>query len=1035
MALFKCKMCGGDLELHDNQSVATCEYCGTQQTLPKLSDDRRANLYDRANHFRRNNDFDKAMGIYNQILNDDTTDAEAYWSLVLCRYGIEYVEDPVSRKRVPTVNRAQFTSIFADEDYKSAIANADTAQKTVYEAEAKAIDEIQKEILAISQKEEPFDVFICYKETDNNGRRTPDSVLANDLYHQLTQEGFKVFFARITLEDKLGTAYEPYIFAALNSAKVMVALGTKPDYFKAVWVKNEWSRYLALIKQGQKKMLIPAYKDMDPYDLPEEFSHLQAQDMSKLGFMQDLIRGIKKLATKDEPKPAVKETVVVQQETNSNVTALLKRGYMALEDKEWEKADDFFEQVLNQDAENAEAYLGKFLCKQKNPSLAEYKSACLQRGYGCNTHSYTAVTPNEEHIKKIYDEKPQYLKVELSKVKEFYQFNGDYDSPVSAIRKLLEIEKKYWEGKDMTRAQKFARGTFADELKAAKNAILAHFNELIRKQEEADRKVEAELVEKYKAFEKDADKKVLDFYKKCSADHFSELCKNLNNANSIRYLREVRGMFEALGDYPGAKERIKQVDEKIVQFEEDAKQKTAEAQEKAAQDARRAKKKKIVLIVTAIAACLVIAFLVVLTNVIIPNGKYDDAVALMNAGKYDEAISAFETLNGYKDSNAKIVECNTAILDGEYNNALALMNEGKYEEAIAAFEALDGYKDSKEQITVCNYEPKYRSAEGLLDEGKKYEAAVAFAKIKEYSDAGERSKQIWGEIIQPEIISAGDEATLGVKANGKAIAVGLNNYGRCDVSDWGDIVSISSTFKHTVGLKADGTVVITENDCECNVSKWTDIVSVSAGYDHIVGLRSNGEVIATGGDSNGECLVSDWTDIVAIDAGWWCTVGLKRDGTVVRTTETGDYEFYKIEGDLSNWTDIIAISAGKNHIVGLKSNGTVVAIGENLQGQCNVSGWRDIVAISAGGQHTVGLKKDGTVVATLDTTDFDHGQSDVSGWNDIVAISAGSFHTIGLKRDGTVVATKIKQGASAFRLDFGQCDVSSWSDIKLPQKQ
>jgi hypothetical protein len=184
---------------------------------------------------------------------------------------------------------------------------ADGYQRSIYEEEAKAINEIQKGILAISQKEEPFDVFICYKETDNNGRRTPDSVLANDLYHQLTQEGFKVFFARITLEDKLGSAYEPYIFAALNSAKVMVVLGTKPEFFKAVWVRNEWSRYLAPIKQGQKKMLIPAYayKDMDPYDLPEEFSHLQVQDMSKLGFMQDLIRGIKKVAQADAPKTTV----------------------------------------------------------------------------------------------------------------------------------------------------------------------------------------------------------------------------------------------------------------------------------------------------------------------------------------------------------------------------------------------------------------------------------------------------------------------------------------------------------------------------------------------------------------------------------------------------------------------------------------------------------------------------------------------------------------------------------------------------------
>ncbi len=364
MSIFKCKMCGGTLEISEHQTVAECEYCGTQQTLPRLNDERKANLYDRANHFRRNNEFDKAMSIYESILNEDNTDAEAYWSLVLCRYGIEYVEDPATHKRVPTVNRAQFTSIFDDDNYKSALSNADMSQRAIYEAEARAINEIQKGILAISQKEEPFDVFICYKETDNNGRRTPDSVLANDLYHQLTQEGFKVFFSRITLEDKLGTAYEPYIFAALNSAKVMVVLGTRPEYFKAVWVKNEWSRYLSLVKQsGGKKVLIPAYKDMDPYDLPEEFSHLQAQDMGKLGFMQDLIRGIKKLTQAEAPKVTVKETVIASG--SANVAPLLKRAFMYLEDGDWKSADEYCERVLDQDPENAEAYLGKLMAELK----------------------------------------------------------------------------------------------------------------------------------------------------------------------------------------------------------------------------------------------------------------------------------------------------------------------------------------------------------------------------------------------------------------------------------------------------------------------------------------------------------------------------------------------------------------------------------------------------------------------------------------------------------------------------------------------
>lgn len=295
MITFKCKMCGGDLTFEPGASVAECPYCGTNQTLPKLDDDKRANLYDRANHFRRQNEFDKAMAIYEQVLAEDRTDAEAYWSLVLCRYGIEYVEDPASHKRVPTVNRVQYASILADEDYKSAVRYASEEQKYIYQSEAETIAEIQKGILDISKRENPFDIFICYKETDESGRRTKDSVLAQEIYYHLTNEGYKVFFSRITLEDKLGQQYEPFIFAALNSAKVMLVIGTKPDFFNAVWVKNEWSRFIALTNKEKDRLIIPCYRDMDPYDLPDELSLFQSQDMSKIGFIQDLIRGIKKV--------------------------------------------------------------------------------------------------------------------------------------------------------------------------------------------------------------------------------------------------------------------------------------------------------------------------------------------------------------------------------------------------------------------------------------------------------------------------------------------------------------------------------------------------------------------------------------------------------------------------------------------------------------------------------------------------------------------------------------------------------------------
>lgn len=367
MAIFKCKMCGGALEINNNETVAVCEYCGTKQTLPKSNDEVVSNLFNRANSLRLKCEFDKAEQVYEKILEIDNTEAEAHWGIVLCKYGIEYVEDPKTYTRIPTCHRTSYDSILADSAYLSAVANADGYQKVIYEEEAKKINDIQRGILSIVKNEKPFDVFICYKETDESGQRTVDSTIANDIYHQLTNEGFKVFYAAITLEDKLGEAYEPYIFAALNSAKVMLVIGTKPEYFEAVWVKNEWSRFLKLIKTDRSKLLIPCYRNMDAYDLPEEFSHLQSQDMSKIGFINDIEHGIKKVLAKDTSKV---ESAVVTQAT-TNIAPLLKRAFMFLEDGDWASADEYCEKVLDLDPECAMAYLAKVLVSFKINRIEE----------------------------------------------------------------------------------------------------------------------------------------------------------------------------------------------------------------------------------------------------------------------------------------------------------------------------------------------------------------------------------------------------------------------------------------------------------------------------------------------------------------------------------------------------------------------------------------------------------------------------------------------------------------------------------------
>jgi tetratricopeptide (TPR) repeat protein len=94
---------------------------------------------------------------------------------------------------------------------------------------------------------------------------------------------------------------------------------------------------------------------------------LQALDMSKLGFMQDLIRGIKKLTKADNsdnvqttsaPIPSVAPQV-------SQVDPLLRRAFLSLEDGDFQKADELFEQILNLEPNNARAYVGKLMIERQ----------------------------------------------------------------------------------------------------------------------------------------------------------------------------------------------------------------------------------------------------------------------------------------------------------------------------------------------------------------------------------------------------------------------------------------------------------------------------------------------------------------------------------------------------------------------------------------------------------------------------------------------------------------------------------------------
>ena len=608
MSTLKCKMCGGTLEINENETTATCEYCGTEQTIPKITDDVIGNLFNRANTLRLKSEFDKAEEIYNKIVGLDNTQSEAYWGIILCKYGIEYVEDPTTYKRVPTCHRTSYDAITADEDYKLAIQYADISQKIIYEAEAKAIDEIQKGILTISQNEKPYDVFICYKETDESGKRTQDSVLANDIYHQLTQEGFKVFYAAITLEDKLGQEYEPYIFAALNSAKVMLVIGSKPEYFTAVWVKNEWSRFLKLIKTDRSKLLIPCYRNMDAYELPEEFAHLQAQDMSKIGFINDLVRGIRKVvADTDSQEKTVRESVAVNS-GNANEESLLKRAFMFLEDGDWSAADEYCEKVLDIDPENARAYLGKL--------MAECRACRME---------------------------------DLQNCRQPFDGNGNYNKILRfAEPKLIETLKGYIAHINERNENARLTGIY--------NRAVSAMNEA---NSENGYKAAAEIFKTVPGF-KDADslvEKCLDNAETCRKDALYNSARSQMTGNIIRNYASAIRMFESISGWKDADEQIYACQKKIEELK--AKQEADRLERERIEEkhriaAEKAKKKiKKIITITAPIVCVLIVFLILLKTVIIPQYKLNKATQLIDSGDYKAAYMLLDGLS-YRDSAEKL---------------------------------------------------------------------------------------------------------------------------------------------------------------------------------------------------------------------------------------------------------------------------------------------------------------------------------------------------------------------------------------------
>lgn len=917
MATIQCKICGGHIELPPGRTLGTCAFCGNQVTLPRVTDETHAAAFDRGNHFRRIGEFDKALAVYERIVQEDEGNAEAHWCCALCRFGIEYVKDPSTGEYLPTCHRVSFDRFLEDVDYLAALSHADDAARSQYQQDAEQIAQVQRGILAVSQSEKPFDVFICYKETDADGQRTRDSQLAQDVYYQLTDQGLRVFFARITLEDKAGTQYEPYIFAALNTAKVMVVIGTRPEHLSATWVRNEWSRFLSIMKRDRSRLLIPCYRDMDPYDMPEQLFILQSYDMSRIGFIQDLVRGIRKVV--GGAKPAAPQAAPVPQAAPAAPATgpLLRRVTLFLEDGDWKSADEYAEKVLDIDPECARAYLGKLMAALR---VSRQEALCDQ------PHPFDGDPNYQKAVRFADDELAAELRGMIAHIRERNE-QAMKDTQYQKAEATLKVAKTE---QDFINAQQmFAKlGKYRDAATRSQACKAARMDWLYKQAEQvlATAKTEQDFITAKSQFlllnnHRDASSKA----QECETARMNWLYKQADQtlvaAKTASDFAIVKEMFTNLDGWLDAPERAE-----------------------ACEVARK-------------------------------NFIYNSAIAQMrNRPSLDDCVKAIrllQTIIDWRDVPQQIEICRKRIRDID---AEKVQRAAEEEERRKAKE-----KAKKLRIPAMRAAGRHTIAAGCsyivglcadddTVEDKRWWLGRRATKprksgtiIKAGSDlSGQHNTYNWTDIVA---IAAGDYHTVGLRTDGSVVAVGHNNFGQCDTSNWTDIVAIAAGTYHTVGIQADGSVIAVGDNGfhQCDTSSWTDIVAVAAGKLHTVGLRADGSVVAVGYREFQQLNTSGWTDIVAIAAGNYHTVGLRANGSVVAVGDNSNQQL-----NTNSWTDIVSIAAGAIHTVGLRTDGTVTAVGSNSNNQRNTSGmgWTNIVAIAAGYDHTIGLRSDGSVVAT-----------------------------------------------------------------------
>ena len=387
MASFKCKVCSGTLTIeNDGNGSAICDYCGTHQIIPAIRDNRVVDLFSRANKLRMDREYVYATSIYESIVAEYPKEAEAYWGICLCKYGVEYLDSyGISYNKI-FCHIIRDNSIFEDADYQNAILFSGSVQKEMYKNEAEQINNFQNTIKISNDNSLNTDIYVCCFENDTNLR------IVEEIYRELSQKGYIVYREIVRDYDDINSDKLVLSFQALKTSKTIIIVSDNAETFSNSIIRSKWEYFQK--KKIEISNIICCINKSNIIELPNALKGIASVlDISQNGYIQDLLYGLSKLNNN--------VSVETDTETEHLTNLMLESTEKCISDSNWKKAKEFINKLKEEGVLSHRVLLCDF---------------CVRHNFNGRNYS---VLPSEEDLQNddVYKTLWKYVEINKNAIK------------------------------------------------------------------------------------------------------------------------------------------------------------------------------------------------------------------------------------------------------------------------------------------------------------------------------------------------------------------------------------------------------------------------------------------------------------------------------------------------------------------------------------------------------------------------------------------------------------------------------------------